>query len=106
LGNFTLQQHYPLLYAITRRTNVSVASVFSMIPLNNSFRRGLVGNNLSLWYMLVARVAHVRLNDARDKFLWGLLQSGVLSVSSMYKALITDTHVRDNMVLWKMKVYL
>jgi hypothetical protein len=106
LRNFTLQQHYPLLYAITHRTNVSVASVFSMIPLNNSFRRGLVGNNLSLWYMLVARVAHVRLNDARDKFLWGLLQSGVLSVSSMYKALITDTHVRDNMVLWKMKVYL
>jgi hypothetical protein len=68
LGNFTLQQHYPSLYAITRRRNVSVALVFSSIPLNISFRRGLVGNNLSLWYRLAARVAHISLNEERYKF--------------------------------------
>jgi hypothetical protein len=62
-----------------------------MIPLNISFRRGLVGNNLTLWYKLVARVAHIRLNDVHDKFIWGLLQNGTFSVNSMYKALITDT---------------
>jgi hypothetical protein len=56
--------------------------------------------------MLVVRVAHIRLNGERDKFVWGLLQSGMLSVSSMYKALILDRCVRDSMVLWKMKVSL
>jgi hypothetical protein len=81
-----------------------VALVFSTIPLNISFQRGLVGNNLSLWYRLVARVAHISLNEERDKFVLGLHQSGVFSVSSMYKALITDTRVRDNMLLWKLKV--
>jgi hypothetical protein len=83
---------------------VSVASVFSTIPLNISFRRGLVGNNHTLWYMLFASVAHVRLNDDQDKFRWGLLHNGIFSVSSMYKALIADTRVRYNMVLWKLKV--
>jgi hypothetical protein len=83
---------------------VSDASVFSMIPLNISFRGGLVGNNHTLWYKLVARVAHIRLNDEHDKFNWGLHQNGIFSVNSMYKALIIDTRVRYNMVLWKMKV--
>jgi hypothetical protein len=49
-------------------------------------------------------VAHVRLNDGQDKFRWGLLQNGIFSVSSMYKVVITDTRVRYNMVLWKLKV--
>jgi hypothetical protein len=52
----------------------------------------------------VAKVAPIRLNGVRDKFMWGLLQSGVFSVKSMYNALILDTQVRDNMVLWKIKV--
>jgi hypothetical protein len=91
LENFTLQQQYPSLYAITRQRNVSVALVFNTIPLNIAFRRGLVGYNLTLWFRLVARVAHVRLNDPPDRFIWGLLQSGMFSVNSMYKALITDT---------------
>jgi hypothetical protein len=63
-----------------------------------------VGNNLTLWHRLVARVAHTRLNDEKDKFIWDLLQNGMFSVNSMYKALITDTHVRFHMVLWKMKI--
>jgi hypothetical protein len=69
LGNFTLQHQYPPLYAITRRRNVLVASIFSTILLNIAFRRGLVGNNLTLWFGLVARVAHIRLNDVPDKFI-------------------------------------
>jgi hypothetical protein len=73
LGNFTLRQQYPLLYASTHRRNVSVASVFSMTPLNIAFRRGLVGNNQILWFRLVVRVAHIRLNNAKDKFIWDLL---------------------------------
>jgi hypothetical protein len=81
-----------------------VASVFSTTPLNISFRRGLVGSNLALWYRLVARVTPMRLNGVWDKFVWGVLQSGLFSVNSMYKALILDTRVRDSMVLWKIKV--
>jgi hypothetical protein len=65
--------------------------MFSTISLNISFRRGLVGNNHTLWYRLDASVAHVRLIDGHDKFKWGLLQNGIFSVRSMYKALITDT---------------
>jgi hypothetical protein len=106
LGNHTLKKQFPSLYAITHQRNVSVASVFSMIPLNISFRRGLAGNNLTLWFKLVARVADIRLNGMRDRFIWGQLQSGSFTVKSMYNALITDTRVRYNMMLWKMKVLL
>jgi hypothetical protein len=91
LGNFTLQQQYPSLYTITCWKNVSVASIFGTIPINISFRRGLVGNNLTLWHRLVARMAHSRLNDEKDKFIWDLLQNDLFSVNSMYKAFITDT---------------
>jgi hypothetical protein len=87
------------LYAITRWRNVLVASVFSTMSLNISLRRGLVVNNLTLWHRLVARVAHTRLNDEKDKFIWDLLQNGLFNVNSMYQALITDTRVRSHMVL-------
>jgi len=63
LGNFKLQQRFPSLYRIVRRKEVSVASVFSSIPLNISFRRGLVGNNLDAWNHLVASIMHVTLNQ-------------------------------------------
>jgi hypothetical protein len=104
LENFTLQQQYPSLYAITQWKNVSVASVFSSIPLNISFRRGLVGNNRTLWYRLVVKVAHIRLGNDQDIFSWGLHQSGIFSASSMYKVLITDSRVWFNTLLWKLKV--
>jgi hypothetical protein len=63
-----------------------------------------VGNNLTLWYRLIARVVHIRLNNVRDKFVWDLLQIGNFTVNSMYKALIADTHVIHNMMLWKLKI--
>jgi hypothetical protein len=75
-----------------------------MIPLNISFRRWLVGNNLIIWFRLVARVAHIRLTGGNDMFIWGLLQNGMFIVKSMYNAIIIDTQLRYNMVLWKMKV--
>jgi hypothetical protein len=90
LGNFTLQHHFPSLYEIVRRKHASVASVFSSIPLNISFRIGLVGNNLRHWHNLVAMVAHNRLNRAVDVFVWGLYQNGQFSVKSMYNALIVE----------------
>ena len=104
LGNFTLSQQYPSLYNIARKKHISIATVFNSIPLNISFRRGLVGNNLVLWYNLVARIAQVRLNDREDVFKWGLHQSGIFSVHSMYSALICNGHVRQNRTLWKTRI--
>jgi hypothetical protein len=46
----------PLVICYYPSKNVSVASVFSSILLNISFRRGLVGNNLTLWFRLVTKV--------------------------------------------------
>jgi hypothetical protein len=104
LGNFTLQHQYPSLYPISHWKNASVASFFSTILLNIYFRQGLVGYNLTLWHRLVARVTHTRLNEVKDKFIWGLHQNGMFSVNSMYKALIIDTRVRSHMGLWRMKI--
>jgi hypothetical protein len=77
--------------------------VFNRIPLIISFHRGLVGNNLNLWYNLVSRVAHIRINDKEDMFRWGLHQNGTFS-NSMYGALICDERVRCNMTLWKLQL--
>jgi hypothetical protein len=46
----------------------------------------------------VARMAHIRLNDVQDKFVWDLIQNGNFSINSMYKALIVDTQVMHNMI--------
>jgi hypothetical protein len=63
-----------------------------------------VGNNLNQWYRLVAQVAHIRLNEVHDRFVWDLIQNDNFSISSMYKALITDTRVMHNTFLWKLKI--
>jgi hypothetical protein len=61
-----------------------------------------VENNLTQWHRLVGWVAHVRLSDASNRFVWGLLQNGVFTVNSMYNALIMDTPVA--LLLWKLKI--
>jgi hypothetical protein len=93
LGNSTLKELYPTLFVITRKKHISVISIFSTVPLNISFRRGLVGNNLNRWYNLVARVANTRLTNMEDKFNWGLHQNELFSVKSMYMSLISDNSV-------------
>jgi hypothetical protein len=88
IGNRPLKEQYPTLYWITRHMHKSVASVFSMIPLNISFRRSLLGDNLASWHNLVARISHVTLNTRSDVFRWGLNQNGIFTVRTMYNALI------------------
>jgi hypothetical protein len=97
MGNVTLQQQFPSLYPIAYRKNVTVTSVFRTILLNISFWRGLVHNNLTQCHRLVGQ-------DTLDRFVWGLLQNGVFTVSSMYNALITDTPVACSLLLWKLKI--
>jgi hypothetical protein len=76
MANFSLKELHPTLFAITRKKHICVTSVFSLIPLNIYFRRGLVGNNLIYSHNLVARVANTRFTDSNDKFIWGYTRMG------------------------------
>ena len=104
LGNFTLHHKYPSLYNIARGHNASIASVFRTVPLNISFRWGLVDQNLTLWHRLVNSVAHIVLTVETDGFRWNLHQNGSLLVKSMYNALICNGNVRHDKVIWRLKM--
>ena len=87
MGNFTLKQRFPCLYNIVRKKGASVSLVFSSVPLNISFRRGLVGQNLVAWHRLVASLVHIQLNESKDVFRWDLHQNKIFLVRSMYDVL-------------------
>jgi hypothetical protein len=61
---------------IARDKHVTVSKVLSSRPLNISFRRSLVDNNLSHWLHLVAQVSNVVLVDDKHYFKWRLTKSG------------------------------
>jgi hypothetical protein len=77
--------------------------VFSKVPLSISFRRSLAGDNLAHWHNLVAKIAHVRLNDRADVFRWGFTQNWQFTVKSIYSTLITG-NIWHNKFLWKLKL--
>jgi hypothetical protein len=52
----------------------------------------------------VAQEANTRLSNMEDKFIWGLHQNVIFSVKSMYLALISDTKVRLDLIIWKLKL--
>jgi hypothetical protein len=72
IGNWSLQTKFPRLYNIARRKKDIVSNVLSSIPLNVSFQRALVGNNLRDWNRIVPSVANLQLHDERDVFVWSL----------------------------------
>lgn len=76
VGNSSLHNRYPSLYNTVRRRNVSIAIVFGSVPLNISFRRVLVGQNLVDWHNLIALILRTNLNDNNDSFTWNLHQYG------------------------------
>jgi hypothetical protein len=76
IGDKPLKDTYPSLYHIARDKHVTVSKVLSSRPLNISFRRYLVDNNLNFWLHLVARVSNVVLVDDKDYFKWRLTKSG------------------------------
>jgi hypothetical protein len=69
LGTNALKEEYPNLYNIVRRKNATVTDIFRSSPLNISFRRSLVAENLNSWHHLVQRLAHIHLRDRADIFL-------------------------------------
>lgn len=103
LGNKPLKDRFPSLFNIVRRKNDSVAKVLSSSPLNISFRRNLVGANLSRWNRVLASIQEVLLQDGGDSFVWSLQASGNFTVKSMYAALISNG-IRVSQDIWQIKV--
>jgi hypothetical protein len=58
LGTRDFKDEYPNLYNIVRKKCATVASIFSSRPLNVSFRRNMVAENLQSWHSLVLRSKH------------------------------------------------
>jgi hypothetical protein len=102
-GNRPLKDQFAHLYIIVRHKHDTVTTVFSMVPLNISFRRSLRGGTLQSWYELVAKVADIKLNDREDRFHWGHTKNGIFTVRSMYNVIIVQ-NIWENRLLWKLKL--
>jgi hypothetical protein len=86
-----------------RDPHATVSKVLSTRPLNISFTRALVGNKLTEWLSLVARISNVELVEGSDYFRWSLTNSGLFSVRSLYfYNMATQTPFRHKKI-WKMK---
>lgn len=46
----------------------------SYVPLNVSFRRTLVDQNLDNWHNLVVLILHTNMNDSKDSFTGNLIK--------------------------------
>jgi hypothetical protein len=76
LGATTLKEQYPNLYNIVRSKSATVAEIFSSRPLNVSFGRNLVAENLQSWHDLVIKLTSIRLTDRPNYFKWSLNSNG------------------------------
>lgn len=104
LGQITLRNEFPSLYAIASNKNLTVAEVFSTVPLNLPFRRTLLGHNRSQWLNLVERLMRVTILDEPDKFRWNLNSNGVFTVKSFYEDLLNGHTRYLRKYLWKLKI--
>ncbi|WVZ62664.1 hypothetical protein U9M48_012381 [Paspalum notatum var. saurae] len=102
-GSQPLKFIYPSLFNIVRNKSATVADVMSSVPLNVSFRRGLVGERLRAWHELVGVVMRVPMRGGRDVFKWSLNKIGVFTVNSMYKHLVSNG-IKVSQEIWKTKI--
>ena len=97
LGNASLREQYPALYAIARDKSNTIAQVLSSSPPNIWFRRDLIGPRLLSWHNLLSRLDSINLTQGRDVFHWKLTTSGSYTVDSMYHALMhSEVPVNNN----------
>jgi hypothetical protein len=78
--------------------------VLNTNPLNVSFRRHLVGNNLIAWQTIVAMVSDVQLTGQKDRFRWVVQQDGKFTVRSTYRVLAVPNGIPHNHIIWKLKL--
>jgi hypothetical protein len=64
--NQPLKNRFPSLLNIVCKKQAMIFEVFSTLPLNVSFRRPLIGNNLLEWNNLVSCLVDVELHDVND----------------------------------------
>ncbi len=95
VGNSSFKDKYPSQYAIVRRRNSSIANIMSYVSLNVSFRRALVGQDMTNWHNLCASIVHIHLTGDNDIFRWNFHQNGQFSVRSMYLVLINHGYVGE-----------
>ena len=101
LGDRSLAEQYPSLFAIVHRKNVTVGQVLANNPLNIEFRRNLSGNRWNRWLHLVQRLINVNLSESTDSFVWKLTTSGEFAVKSMYEDLLDNSTRFPRRYLWK-----
>ena len=73
-------------------------------PLQVSFRRALVDNNLLEWQNLVAQISHVDLVDEPDTFSWNITTSKLYTARSHYLHLIDTNPPFRHKNIWKLKI--
>jgi hypothetical protein len=76
-----LKNQYPNLYNIARDPHATISKKMATRPLNISFRRALVDNNLREWLGLVAQISQVQLTEGSDFFKWNQVRLVHRSVS-------------------------
>jgi hypothetical protein len=104
VGSTPFRFRYPSIYNIVRDPHATVAKVMATSPLNVSFRRALVDNNLNAWNNLVAQLVNVEIGEGSDTFRWDLTQTGKFSVNSMYSYLINTSPPVQHKKIWKLKI--
>ena len=90
LSNKPLSKVYPTLFRIARRKDDTVANILGSVPLNVSFRRGLVNANRMAWFDLVSMVIQVHFTNEKDVFRWNLTKNGLFTVRPLYSAFIRE----------------
>lgn len=106
LGNQSLEKRYPSLYNLVRNKNVVVAKVLERVPLNVSFRRAIIGDNLKAWHEIVANVVDINLRGQKDRFTWDASKNGTFTVNSMYKKLMFGNVIPRQSFIWKLRLLL
>lgn len=104
LGNQSLDKKYPSLYNLVRNKNEVVAKVVGRVPLNVSFRRAIVGDNLHAWHEIVANVVDLSLKGQKDVFFWEANKNGTFTVNSMYKKLMYGNVIPRKSFIWKLRL--
>ena len=80
-------------YNIVQRKEEYVGTVFQSNPLNNQFRRALVGERWTAWMHLVQRLVDVQLSDRPDSVQWKLAKNGGFTVKSFCMDLINSVPI-------------
>jgi hypothetical protein len=76
---------YPSLYNITKKKNVTVASVLRIVPLIN-----ITGVHRENLLQLVESLITFEQNDQDDVFVWNNNKNGQFIVQSMYRDMLKE----------------